>query len=162
MPVGRLTGMLKAAVGIGGLVGTAVVGVLVLRRKLGPPILIGATILGIGVVILGLSGSMIVSMLAIAAASGGALLTEVVLPSRRMTRTWAERLRGRLNPGSARPPTSEPARPTGSRLGARTPIRRGCRHRHFWPARAPHQRSVLPPAMPGAFGPAWSGAPGHA
>lgn len=72
------TGLLNTAVGVGGLVGSLVTGVLVLRRRLGPPILLGATVLGGGVVVLGLSDSMAISMLAMALASGGALLTEVI------------------------------------------------------------------------------------
>jgi MFS family permease len=88
------TGLLNAAVGIGGLVGSLATGVLVLRRRLGPPILLGAVVMGIGVIALGLSGSMAVSMLAIAAASGGALLTEVIYTTL-LQRVAPDEVRGR-------------------------------------------------------------------
>jgi MFS family permease len=88
------TGLLNAAVGIGGLVGSLVTGVLVLRRRLGPPILLGAVVLGAGVVVLGLSGSMAISMVAMAVASGGALLTEVVYTTL-LQRIAPDEVRGR-------------------------------------------------------------------
>lgn len=88
------TGLLNAAVGIGGLVGSLLTGVLVLRRRLGPPILLGAAVMGIGVTVLGLSGSMAVSMLAMAAASGGALLTEVIYTTL-LQRIAPDEVRGR-------------------------------------------------------------------
>jgi MFS family permease len=88
------TGLLNAAVGIGGLVGSLLTGVLVLRRRLGPPILLGAVVMGVGVVALGLSGSLAISMLAIAAASGGALLTEVIYTTL-LQRIAPDEVRGR-------------------------------------------------------------------
>jgi MFS family permease len=88
------TGLLNAAVGIGGLVGSLLTGVLVLRRRLGPPILLGAVVMGVGVVVLGLSGSMAVSMAAMAAASGGALLTEVIYTTL-LQRIAPDEVRGR-------------------------------------------------------------------
>ena len=48
------TGILNAAVGVGGLVGAVVSGVLVLRRSLARPILIGAGVMAVGVSIVGL------------------------------------------------------------------------------------------------------------
>ncbi len=88
------TGLLNAAVGIGGLVGSLLTGVLVLRRRLGPPILLGAVVMGVGVVVLGMSGSMAVSMAAMAAASGGALLTEVIYTTL-LQRIAPDEVRGR-------------------------------------------------------------------
>lgn len=88
------TGLLNAAVGVGGLAGSALVGVLVLRRRLGPPILLGALILGLGVVVLGTSGSLALSMLAIAVASAGALLTEVIYTTL-LQRIAPDEVRGR-------------------------------------------------------------------
>jgi MFS family permease len=88
------TGLLNAALGIGGLIGSLVTGALVLRRRLGPPILLGATMLGAGVIIIGLSGSLAVSMLAIAAASAGALLTEVIYTTL-LQRIAPDEVRGR-------------------------------------------------------------------
>jgi MFS family permease len=88
------TGLLNAAVGVGGLVGSLLTGVLVLRRRLGPPILLGAVVMGVGVVALGLSASMAVSMVAMAAASGGALLTEVIYTTL-LQRIAPDEVRGR-------------------------------------------------------------------
>ncbi len=47
------TGALNAAVGVGGLVGALVSGALVLRRRLAPPMLLGALILAAGVAVVG-------------------------------------------------------------------------------------------------------------
>jgi MFS family permease len=72
------TGALNSAVGVGGLVGALVSGVLVLRRKLGPPLLLGALIAALSVAILGLGGSLALAMIAMAAGSLGGLLMTVV------------------------------------------------------------------------------------
>jgi MFS family permease len=88
------TGALNAAMGIGGLVGTFVTGALVLRRRLGPPLLLGAAVLAVGIVVLGASGSLGLSMLAIAAASGGALLIEVICTTL-LQRIAPDEVRGR-------------------------------------------------------------------
>ncbi len=88
------TGLLNAAVGIGGLVGSLLTSVLVLRRRLGPPILLGAAVMGVSVAVLGLSGSMGLSMVAMAAASGGALLTEVIYTTL-LQRIAPDEVRGR-------------------------------------------------------------------
>jgi MFS family permease len=88
------TGLLNAAVGVGGLVGSLVTGFLVLRRRLGPPILLGAASLGLGLVGLGLSGSLVLSMVAIATASAGALLAEVIFTTL-LQRMAPDEVRGR-------------------------------------------------------------------
>jgi MFS family permease len=72
------TGALNAAVGVGGLVGALVSGILVLRRRLGPPLILGAAFMALGVVILGFSGSLGIAFVAMAAASLGSLLASVV------------------------------------------------------------------------------------
>jgi MFS family permease len=88
------TGLLNAALGIGGLAGSLLTGALVLRRRLGPPILLGAIVLAVGVVVLGLSSSLALSMAAIAAASAGALLTEVIYTTL-LQRIAPDEVRGR-------------------------------------------------------------------
>jgi MFS family permease len=88
------TGLLNAALGIGGLAGSLLTGALVLRRRLGPPILLGAIVLGVGVIVLGLSSSLALSMAAIAAASAGALLTEVIYTTL-LQRIAPDEVRGR-------------------------------------------------------------------
>ena len=88
------TGALNAAMGIGGLVGSFVTGVLVLRRRLDAPLLLGAAALGVGIIVLGASGSVWLAMLAIAAASGGALLIEVICTTL-LQRVAPDEVRGR-------------------------------------------------------------------
>jgi MFS family permease len=72
------TGYLNAAVGVGGLVGAVVSGALVLRPNLGPSLIGGSALLALGVAWLGASTSMLPALIAIALASCGSLLTEVV------------------------------------------------------------------------------------
>jgi len=72
------TGALNAAVGVGGLLGALVSGTLILRRRLAPPLLFGAAVLAISVVVLGQSSSLPLAMLAMGAAAVGSLLMSVV------------------------------------------------------------------------------------
>jgi MFS family permease len=72
------TGALNAAVGVGGLVGALVSGVLVLRRRLAPPLILGAAIMSVSVITLGIPGSLPVAMVAMAASALGSLLVSVV------------------------------------------------------------------------------------
>ncbi|MFN8621013.1 MAG: MFS transporter [Chloroflexota bacterium] len=72
------TGALNSAMGVGGLLGAVVAGILVLRRRLAPPLLLGAATLALGLLILGWSASLSVSLVAMALAAGGALLGSVV------------------------------------------------------------------------------------
>jgi MFS family permease len=72
------TGALNAAVGVGGLLGALVSGTLILRRRLAPPLLLGAAVLAISVVVLGQSSSLPLAMLAMGAAAVGSLLMSVV------------------------------------------------------------------------------------
>jgi MFS family permease len=71
------TGALNAAVGVGGVVGAVVSGILVLGRRLAGPLLLGAFTLALGVAVLGLTTSMPLALVAIAAASLGSLLLSV-------------------------------------------------------------------------------------
>lgn len=72
------TGALASAEGVGGLIGALVTGVLVLRRRLGPPMVAGAVIAGVALGVLGLSGSLPVAMVAMGVASFGSLLISIV------------------------------------------------------------------------------------
>ncbi len=72
------TGFLNAAIGIGGLVGAIVSGVLVLRRRLAPPLLLGALLFGGGLTLLGVSDLLIPAMLGFAVLSIGDLILNVV------------------------------------------------------------------------------------
>jgi MFS family permease len=72
------TGYLNAAVGVGGLMGAVLSGALVLRPNLGPVLVGGAILLAIGVAWLGASTLLAAALVAIALASCGSLLTEVV------------------------------------------------------------------------------------
>jgi MFS family permease len=71
------TGLLNSAVGVGGIVGAVVAGALVLKQRLGPPLLAGAIGLGAGLAALGLVGNFALALFAMALASGGALLLEI-------------------------------------------------------------------------------------
>lgn len=88
------TGYLNAAVGIGGLIGAIGSGVLVLRRRLGPPLVAGGLVLAIGLVLLGQSGALLPALLAMAIASAGDLLMEVVATTL-FQRTVPDEIRGR-------------------------------------------------------------------
>lgn len=72
------TGALNAAVGVGGVVGALVSSLLILGRGLAGPLLLGASVLAVGLGGLGLANSLPLAMLAMAAASLGALLLSVV------------------------------------------------------------------------------------
>ncbi len=71
------TGLLNSAVGVGGIVGAVIAGALVLRRRLGPPLLVGALGLGAGIALLGQVGDFTLALAAMALASAGALLLEI-------------------------------------------------------------------------------------
>jgi MFS family permease len=72
------TGYLNAAVGVGGFIGALGSGALVLRRRLAPPLLVGAVGLGAGLAALGMSQQLGPAMVAMALTSAGSLLVEVV------------------------------------------------------------------------------------
>lgn len=72
------TGLLNSAIGVGGVIGALGAGVLVLRRRLGPPLVGGALLVGAGVALLGLVGSFPLALAAMAAAAAGALLVEII------------------------------------------------------------------------------------
>lgn len=88
------TGYLNAAIGVGGLIGAVGSGILVLRRKLAPPLLSGGIVLGIGMVVLGQVGSLIPALIAVAIAAAGSLLVDVVSTTL-FQRTVPDAIRGR-------------------------------------------------------------------
>jgi MFS family permease len=87
-------GYLNAAIGVGGLIGAVGSGVLVLRRSLGAPLLIGAVTFGVGLVALGAIPVLVVALMTIAVAYAGALLLDVVLTTI-FQRVVPDELRGR-------------------------------------------------------------------
>jgi MFS family permease len=74
------TGLFNSAIGVGGIVGAFVAAALVLRRRLGPPMLAGALIIGVSVAALGLvpTGLFALALVAMGIASAGSLLIEIV------------------------------------------------------------------------------------
>jgi len=72
------TGLLNSAIGVGGVVGALVAGALVLRRRLAPPLVLGALLLAGGLVVLGGVDAFAFALVAMAVASGGSLLLEIV------------------------------------------------------------------------------------
>ena len=72
------TGALNAAVGVGGLIGAVISGVLVLRRKLAPPLLVGAAVMGGSVLALGQISALGLGMLVMGASALGSLLVGIV------------------------------------------------------------------------------------
>jgi MFS family permease len=72
------TGLLNSAVGVGGIVGAVVAGALVLRRRLGPPLAVGALVVGLSVAALGQLEAFSLALVAMAIASAGSLLVEIV------------------------------------------------------------------------------------
>lgn len=72
------TGYLNAAVGVGGVLGAIGSGAFVVRPGLRLPLVLGSIVLAVGVAALGLTTSLGVALVAMAIASAGSLLTEVV------------------------------------------------------------------------------------
>ena len=72
------TGLLNAAIGIGGVTGALVSGAFVLRRRLAPTLVLGVAAIAIGLVVLGLAGTIVTAMVGIAFAAAGNLVLEVV------------------------------------------------------------------------------------
>jgi Transmembrane secretion effector/Cyclic nucleotide-binding domain len=88
------TGYLNAAVGIGGILGAVGSSAFVVRPALRPPLLIGSFGMAIGVGALGLTTSLGPALVAMAIASAGSLLTEVVSTTI-FQRTVPDVIRGR-------------------------------------------------------------------
>jgi MFS family permease len=74
----QANGYLNAAIGIGGLIGGIGAGALVLRRRLGMPLLVGAIVTGLGTIALGAATTLPVALVAIGVLAAGALIIDVV------------------------------------------------------------------------------------
>jgi MFS family permease len=72
------TGLLNAAIGVGGLAGAIVSGVLVVRRRLAAPFMAGVLALGLGVMGLGLVGGLGPALVVMVVLAAGDLILEVV------------------------------------------------------------------------------------
>jgi MFS family permease len=88
------TGLLNAAIGIGGVLGAVIAGALVLRRRQGPPLVIGAGALGLGLALLGQVPEFALALVVIGFASAGALLLEIVMTTL-LQRIVPDAVRGR-------------------------------------------------------------------
>jgi MFS family permease len=88
------TGLLNTAIGIGGVTGAIVSGALVLRRRLAPALTLGVLSIAAGLVVMGASGFVVGAMVAIALASAGNLVLEVVTTTI-FQRVVPDRIRGR-------------------------------------------------------------------
>jgi MFS family permease len=88
------TGYLNTAIGIGGVLGAVGSGILVLRRRLAPPLLLGAVALAVGALALGGSGALVAAMAAIAVISAGNIVVEVVTTTI-LQRVTTDEIRGR-------------------------------------------------------------------
>lgn len=88
------TGYLNAAIGVGGMLGAIVATVLVLGRRLGPPLLGGGMVLGLGMIALAPTGSLLPALIAMTVAAAGSLLVDVVSTTL-FQRTVPDEIRGR-------------------------------------------------------------------
>ena len=75
---GAGTGWLNAAIGLGGLIGAVIAGPMTLRRRLEIPLAVGGVTLGVGVILVGQSTVLLAAIAAMAVATAGMLLLEVV------------------------------------------------------------------------------------
>jgi MFS family permease len=71
-------GYLNAAIGVGGMIGALGAGALVLRRDLGPALILGAIVFGVGLAGLGAVDVLALAFLAMTVAAAGDLISEVV------------------------------------------------------------------------------------
>jgi MFS family permease len=72
------TGALNAAIGVGGLAGALAAGVLVLRRRLALPLVAGGLVMVAGIAALGLTSSLALAAVALAAACLGSSIVDIV------------------------------------------------------------------------------------
>jgi MFS family permease len=87
-------GFLNAAIGVGGLAGAIASGVLVLRRRLGGPLVVGAALTGGAVAILGGVPTLAVALVAIGVCAAGSIILDVILTTI-FQRLVPDELRGR-------------------------------------------------------------------
>ena len=88
------TGLLNTAIGIGGVAGAIVAGGLVLRRRLAPALTVGIISIAAGMTLLGASTFVVGAMIAIALASIGNLVLDVVTTTI-FQRVTPDQIRGR-------------------------------------------------------------------
>ncbi|MGZ6297104.1 MAG: MFS transporter [Candidatus Limnocylindrales bacterium] len=88
------TGTLNAAIGVGGLIGAAGAGALVLRRSLAAPLVGGGLALAAGVAVLGFLHDLGLAALALVVVSAGSLVVEVISLTL-LQRSVPDRARGR-------------------------------------------------------------------
>ena len=88
------TGLLNSAIGVGGVVGALIAGALVLRRRLGPPLIVGALVMMVGLIVLGQVQSFVLALIAIALAAGASLLLEIISTTL-LQRIAPDEIRGR-------------------------------------------------------------------
>lgn len=72
------TGWLNAAIGLGGLIGALLAGPITMGRRLEVPLAVGGVTLGVGVILVGQSSVLLAALAAMAVATAGMLLLEVV------------------------------------------------------------------------------------
>lgn len=87
-------GYLNAAIGIGGLIGAIGAGALVVHRRLGMPLLVGAVVTGLGTIALGAANTLPIALAAIGLAAAGALVIDIVTTTI-FQRLVPDELRGR-------------------------------------------------------------------
>lgn len=72
------TGALNAAIGVGGLLGAVAAGVLVLRRRLALPLVVGGIAMVIGIAALGVTSNLLLAAVALALACLGSSIVDIV------------------------------------------------------------------------------------
>lgn len=72
------TGWLNAAIGLGGLLGALLAGPITMGRRLEVPLAVGGVTLGVGIILVGQSTVLLAALAAMAVATAGMLLLEVV------------------------------------------------------------------------------------
>ncbi len=148
------TGWLNAAIGLGGLIGALLAGPMTLGRRLDLPLAVGGVTLGVGIILVGQSEVLLAAIAAIAVATAGMLVLEVVATTI-FQREVPDAIRGRTigamdtvtvvglrprrvprpHPGGAGRAGRRPARLRGGDGGghpARDAGRRGGRRRRSW------------------------------
>jgi MFS family permease len=90
----QANGYLNAAIGIGGVTGAIASGVLVLRRSLARPLLVGSIVSGVGLAALGAIPLLSAALVACAVCAAGAIVVDVVLTTI-FQRLVPDELRGR-------------------------------------------------------------------
>jgi hypothetical protein len=88
------TGYLNAAIGIGGVAGAVLSALLVLRRSLAGPLLLGAFVVMAGSLLLGMTAALAAAMIAIILISAGHLILDVI-DTTLLQRVTTDAVRGR-------------------------------------------------------------------